>query len=263
MVWFCVTMMPFCISALTTAATRSAMRLASSCTVMASGTCTSRTTFSRSPWPDPALLALLLALHRRHASAGALLVGGVADGQLAGAAAVVVALGARGPPRRRGRRVRGRSSRAADGDRPWRGARGRGFGGGRIGRRPAARGGLAHCLLRAARVSASCGLARLFLGAQAQRSPRVRGPRAPWPPSRRGGARALPRAALVLARWRGLTRLRAPWRPATPSAGARSRRPKCRRDGATDRPARAAPDRPRPGPRRAWARRRACACARP
>ena len=49
MVWFWVAMMPFCISTLTTAATRSAMRLASSCTVIASGTCTSRTTFSRSP----------------------------------------------------------------------------------------------------------------------------------------------------------------------------------------------------------------------
>ena len=49
MVWFCVAMMPFCISVLTTAATRSAMRLASSCTVIASGTLTSRTTFSRSP----------------------------------------------------------------------------------------------------------------------------------------------------------------------------------------------------------------------
>ena len=49
MVWFCVAMMPFCIRVLTTAATRSAMRLASSCTVIASGTCTSRTTFSRSP----------------------------------------------------------------------------------------------------------------------------------------------------------------------------------------------------------------------
>ena len=49
MVWFCVAMMPFCISTFTTAATRSAMRLASSCTVMASGTLTSRTTFSRSP----------------------------------------------------------------------------------------------------------------------------------------------------------------------------------------------------------------------
>ena len=48
-VWFCVAMMPFCIRVLTTAATRSAMRLASSCTVIASGTCTSRTTFSRSP----------------------------------------------------------------------------------------------------------------------------------------------------------------------------------------------------------------------
>ena len=49
MVWFCVAMMPFCIRVLTTAATRSAMRLASSCTVIASGICTSRTTFSRSP----------------------------------------------------------------------------------------------------------------------------------------------------------------------------------------------------------------------
>ena len=72
MVWFCVAMMPFCISVLTTAATRSAMRLASSCTVIASGTLTSRTTFSRSPeWLcDAALLALLPALHRGHASAG-------------------------------------------------------------------------------------------------------------------------------------------------------------------------------------------------
>ena len=49
MVWFCVAMTPFCISTFTTAATRSAMRLASSWTVMASGTATSRTTFSRSP----------------------------------------------------------------------------------------------------------------------------------------------------------------------------------------------------------------------
>ena len=38
MAWFCVAMMPFCIRVLTTAATRSAMRLASSCTVIASGT---------------------------------------------------------------------------------------------------------------------------------------------------------------------------------------------------------------------------------
>ena len=49
MVSFCVAMMPLVISALTTAATRSAMRLASSVTVMASGICTSRTTLSRSP----------------------------------------------------------------------------------------------------------------------------------------------------------------------------------------------------------------------
>jgi hypothetical protein len=52
--WFCVTIMPFFISALTTSATRSAMRLASSDTMMVSGTCTSRTTFSRSCDPPMA-----------------------------------------------------------------------------------------------------------------------------------------------------------------------------------------------------------------
>ena len=41
-----------------------------------------------------ALLALLAALHRGHGTLAALLVGGVGDGQLAGAAAVVLALGA-------------------------------------------------------------------------------------------------------------------------------------------------------------------------
>ena len=55
MVWFCVAMMPFCISALTTAATRSAMRLASSLTMMASGMRTSRMIFSRGSF-DPRCL---------------------------------------------------------------------------------------------------------------------------------------------------------------------------------------------------------------
>ena len=72
------------------------MRLASSCTVMASGRMTSRTTFSRSPeWlAMPALVALLPALHRGHRALAPVLVGGVGDGQLARAAAIVVALAA-------------------------------------------------------------------------------------------------------------------------------------------------------------------------
>ena len=53
---------------LTTSPTRSDIRLASSDTMMASGTCTSRTTFSRSCRAAHRLLpgALLLALHRCH-----------------------------------------------------------------------------------------------------------------------------------------------------------------------------------------------------
>ena len=66
-VWFWVAMMPFCIRVLTTAATRSAMRLASSCTVIASGTCTSRTTFSRSP-PWPVIRRLSRSCRRRIAA---------------------------------------------------------------------------------------------------------------------------------------------------------------------------------------------------
>ena len=49
--WFCVTINPLCISALTTSATRSAIRLESSCTTIDSGTCTSRTIFSRDSTP--------------------------------------------------------------------------------------------------------------------------------------------------------------------------------------------------------------------
>ena len=52
MVWFWVAMMPLFMSALTTSAERSAMRTASSCTVIASGSWTSRTTFSLGA-PDP------------------------------------------------------------------------------------------------------------------------------------------------------------------------------------------------------------------
>ena len=47
-VWFCVTIIPIFIRDFTTSAERSAMRLANSDTVIASGSCTSRTIFSRS-----------------------------------------------------------------------------------------------------------------------------------------------------------------------------------------------------------------------
>ena len=53
--WFWVAMTSIFISDLITSPTRSAMRLASSCTVMASGTRTSRTTFSRSTGPPISL----------------------------------------------------------------------------------------------------------------------------------------------------------------------------------------------------------------
>ena len=50
--WFCVTIISICIRDLTTSPTRSAIRFANSDTIMASGSCTSRTIFSRSIfWP--------------------------------------------------------------------------------------------------------------------------------------------------------------------------------------------------------------------
>ena len=92
MVWFIVTIMPIFISDLTTSAARSAIRLASSCTTIVSGSWTSRTCFSARDRHAHRLLAraLLLALHRGEraltpAFAGQRLV----QGQLAGAAAVV------------------------------------------------------------------------------------------------------------------------------------------------------------------------------
>ena len=122
MVWFWVAMMPFCISTFTTAATRSAMRLASSCTVMASGTLhlAHHLLALAGMALHAALLALLAPLHRGHGALAAFLVGGVGDGELARAAAVVLALGRGRASRRRRGPSRRRPSSGRSGGRPRR-----------------------------------------------------------------------------------------------------------------------------------------------
>ncbi len=93
-VWLIVTTISILNSAFTRSAPFSAMRLASSCTVIASGTITSRTCFSRGcDWPAKCARRLLLArtLERgERAGAGALVVVERAvDGELAAVAAIV------------------------------------------------------------------------------------------------------------------------------------------------------------------------------
>ena len=253
--WFCVAMMPFCIRVLTTAATRSAMRLASSCTVIASGTCTSRTTFSRSPRValDAALLALLPALHRRHRALAAFLVGGVGDRELARAAAVVLALAAAALLLDGRRLLAGllRADRAAG-----LGAGGDRLRGGRIDRRRAAsrRGGAAARAARRGRAASACSAAAA--AARCSWISRSFSRRSAASFSARSRASSASRASATSAPSGG-ARPPAPWRPRPPSAGARTRRP--RGSGVVP------PGRPGCGAaraRRAWGRGSACACAR-
>jgi hypothetical protein len=92
MVWLTVTIMPMLNSALTRSAPFSAMRLASSCTVIASGTTTSRTCFSRGllARPGRGVPSRARASARRGCGRGAfVLVERAGDGQLAGLAAIV------------------------------------------------------------------------------------------------------------------------------------------------------------------------------
>ena len=259
-VWFCVAMMPFCIRVLTTAATRSAMRLASSCTVIASGMLhvahhlLALARVAR----DAALVALLPALHRRHASAG---------GPPRRWRCAMVSL----PARRRSSsplprlrfsstagRLRRRPSSGRPAGRPRRGRRSpaaaagsTGAGGGVA--RPAAAwraSGVARAAPRPARRRPRRRAAPAISRSLARRSA------ASFSARSRASSAARASAASLLAA--GGARPPGPWRPRPPSAGARTRRRE--RFGVVP------PGRPGCGSgagRRAWGPGSACACARP
>ena len=128
--------MPILNSALTRSAPRSAMRLASSWTVIASGTTTSRTCLADGPASMMVALFLLARAAQRGQRAGAavVLVGQRAgDGELAAMALLVAAAAAR--TRRLGPLGRGRMAGTAEAARPLPRPRGGGsFGlGGRLG----------------------------------------------------------------------------------------------------------------------------------
>ena len=96
MLWLTVTIVPIFMSVLTTSTARSAMRLASSCTVMASGITTSRMIFSCGR-PRPFRRAGFLALAAQRGKAAHALfrhAERLAHGDLAGVAARFVARGA-------------------------------------------------------------------------------------------------------------------------------------------------------------------------
>ena len=256
MVWFCVAMMPFCIRVLTTAATRSAMRLASSCTVIASGTCTSRTTFSRSPeWLATRRFSrswrrFIAAIERwRPSSSVALAMVSLPERRRSsspfGRARFSSTTGAFSPtffgPVGRPASARAATACAAAGSTVSAAVRAAGCGFARAATRAAS--SACSAAAAAARCSAisrsrACALGGLLLGAQ---------------PGELGLA-GLGRLAAPS----GGARPPAPWRPRRPSGGARTRR---RRGSAWFR---AGPDRTRSRrARRASAPGCACACARP
>ena len=169
-----------------------------------------------------ALLALLAALHRGQRALAALLVGGVGDGQLARAAAVVLALGARALLLGR-RGLSGARLRRATGAAGL-GARRLGLGGGGVDRPAAAGRAAAAPWPRAAARGGGLGLPRRPRRRRAARRSRARGPRARRPPSRRAAARARPRAPRRPRAPSAGARPPAPWRPRPPSGGARTRR---------------------------------------
>ena len=154
MVWVSVTGVPILNSALTRSAPRSAMRLASSWTVIASGTTTSRTCLADGPGLHVVALFLLAGAAERGERAGAavVLVGqGAGDGELAAMALIV--------------RGRGSGARARG---AWARAHGRRGGGRRARPRSAAAGsggfGLGRRLRRRGAASSSARQASLFGG---------------------------------------------------------------------------------------------------
>jgi hypothetical protein len=179
--WFCVTIMPFCISALTTSATRSAMRLASSDTTIVSGTLTSRTTFSRSCAPPMAFCRARSCLRFIAASDFCRPPSPPASAWFS------VSLPDRRPSSRplpRPGRYGHRSPCAARGAARLAGRR-------RAGGLSCGRRGGASAGALAAASSAACARLFLFLGLSGPLRARV--VRVPWPRPRRGGACALPR----------------------------------------------------------------------
>ena len=223
-----VTGMPILNSDLTRSAARSAMRLASSPTVIASGTTTSRTCLAEGPaciWARFSFSRERLSAARRARAGVAVLAQGAADGELAALAAMLVAAaaGARGlGALGRGMAVAvagaGRARHLPRPARLRRGRLGRRFGGAASLLLGGEARGFGRLLLGLAIL---LGAALLVLGLR----PWPACPRGGGPPRARRGARPRPRAAIS---------------PAIPCAR-RRRRPAARRASARRARARARP----------------------